>query len=158
VADRSLARRALFVLLLPHELAHWIVFRPWGRVRVIPAGPDEAPGEVALARLSGEFATDVPVTVVRPGAIAPTLLFPLVALALDLTVGLSAASPLALAGAFLLALWAAPSTGDVTVFLRAREVRTAGSFDVRGATPRGASLLASLLTVAVTAGVALLLV
>jgi hypothetical protein len=58
-----------------------------------------------------------------------------------------------------LAFWAAPSHGDVNVFIRARAVREGGSFDARGPVARAARPAATLLTVLVTwlvAGVLLL--
>jgi hypothetical protein len=150
------ARVVLAVVLFPHELAHLLVLAPWSRgLRVHLAPPlDESRG-VPLARVGGRFDPAIPLPVLRLAAVAPSLLFP--ALAVLLGTWLAPAAPAALALTALLAAWAAPSAGDLTVFLDAAAVREAGSLDVRGPAPRLADPLSALLSVAATLVVALAL-
>jgi hypothetical protein len=156
---RSLARSArlaLAVVLLPHELAHLLVLAPWSRgLRVHLAPPLDETRGVPLARVGGRFDPAVPLPVLRLAAVAPTLCYPGVALLLG-RVPLSL--PVAAAATALLAAWAAPSTGDLTVFLDAAAVRETGSLDVRGPSPRLADPLSALLAVAATLVVAAALV
>jgi hypothetical protein len=145
---------------LPHELAHYLVFAPWGRSLGIEFGGRRSGGlDLPLARLTGEFSRSIPTAAVRLGAVAPTLVFSLLAVALDVLVGFRGASVPSLLLVLVLAFWAAPSHGDLNVFIRARAVREGGSFDARGRVARGARPAATLLTVLVTwlvAGVLLL--
>lgn len=90
------ARTLLWLVVGPHELAHWIAV-------LIDAAVDPGGGAVAVA------------------------------------------------GGVVLALWAAPSHGDLTVFLRAPAVKAGGSFDVEGPVPPGAYALSALLTLLSTA-------
>jgi len=161
--DRPLpgpVRLLVGALTLPHELAHYLVFAPWSRSLHIEFGSSRQGGmDLPLARVAGEFSPSIPTAVVRLGAIAPTLLFPLVAIVLDLALGLSGLSAGSLALVAALAFWAAPSHGDVNVFIRAAAVQESGSFDARGRTSGAARPASTLLTVLVTwlvAGVVLL--
>lgn len=153
---RSLARPvrlALAVVVFPHELAHLVVLAPWGRgLRIASAPPlDEARG-VPLARVSGEFDPAVPLPVLRLAAVAPTLVYPAVAVVVG---RLPLSLPAALVATTLLALWAAPSPGDLTVFVDAAAVRERGNLDTRGPSPRLADPLSAVLTVVATLVVAL---
>jgi len=161
--DRPLpgvVRLLVGAVTLPHELAHYVVFAPWSRSLHLEFGASRQGGvDLPLARVAGEFSPSIPTAVVRLGAVAPTLLFPLVAVALDLLFGLSGVSAWTLALVAALAFWAAPSHGDVNVFIRAAAVRDSGSFDSRGRISGAARPASTLLTVLVTwliAGVVLL--
>ena len=146
-------RLALVPLVYPHEFVHYLVLAPWGDgLRIDLAPPSDETRGVPLARLGGEFDPGVPRAALRLAAVAPTLVWLLVAVGVGLgpALGSSLAFPLAAA----LAIWAAPSTGDLSVFLDPEAVRAAGRLDARGQTPRFASALSALLTVAVTVVVA----
>jgi hypothetical protein len=153
-------RLLIGLVTLPHELAHYLVFAPWGRSLGIEFGGRRTGGmDLPLARLTGEFSPSIPTVVVRLGAVAPTLVFSLLAVVLDVTVGFQGPSAASLLLVFALAFWAAPSHGDLNVFIRARAVRESGSFDARGPVARAARPAATVLTVLVTwlvAGVLLL--
>lgn len=152
--DRPLpgaVRLLVAALTLPHELAHYAVFAPWSRSLHIEFGASRQGGmDLPLARVAGEFSPSIPTAAVRLGAIAPTFLFPLLAVALDLLVGLSGLSLGSLALVAALAFWAAPSHGDLNVFIRAAAVRESGSFETRGRTSGAARPASTLLTVLVT--------
>lgn len=154
-AVRPLARvgrLALALLVYPHELVHLSVLAPWGRdLRIDLAPPlDEARG-VPLARVGGGFDPAIPLPVLRLAAVAPTVVYPLAAVLLGT---FSPAPPVALVSTVLLAAWAAPSAGDLTVFLDAAAVRATGSLDVRGPSPRLADPLSAVLSVVATLVVA----
>jgi len=143
LASRRVARALLWLVVGPHELAHWIAFRPWGRVRIV--GGEGSGLDAPLARLSGQFSTTIPTTAVRCGALAPTVLYAGLAVGVDAVVD-PAGGAASIAAGVVLALWAAPSHGDLTVFLRAPAVKAAGSFDVEGPPATGAYALSALLT------------
>lgn len=151
-------RLAAVALVLPHEVAHYLALRPWCpalRIELSPA-PGESSG-VALARLSGPIPATTPTAAIRLCAAAPTVAFLALALAAEALVAPAGLSPVAAVATVLVAYWAAPSGGDVNVFLRAGAVRRAGSFDAQARPSRAAGPVATALTVAVTAAVALLL-
>lgn len=150
-------RLALAALVLPHELAHYLALRPWCpalRIELSPA-PGESAG-IALARLSGPIPATTPTAAIRLCAAAPTLGFLALALAVEALVAPAGLTPVAVVATALVAYWAAPSGGDVNVFLRAGAVRRAGSFDARARPARAAGPVATALTVGVTVAVALL--
>jgi len=146
-------RLALVPAVYPHELVHYLALAPWGDGLGIDLAPprDETRG-VPLARLGGGVDPGVPRPVLRLAAVAPTLVWPLVAVAVGQ--GPAPGGVPALALTVALAVWAAPSTGDLSVFLDPDAVRAAGRLDARGPTPRFAGPLSALLTVAATAVVA----
>jgi hypothetical protein len=141
-------RLALATLVYPHELVHYAALRPWSAdLRVLLAPPRDETRDVPLARLDGTLAPDTPLLALRAAALAPTLVYPLLAVLLG---RLPLPPAVALALVVPLAVWAAPSTGDVGVALDPESVRAAGRLDARGPTPRGASALSALLSVAAT--------
>lgn len=152
------ALRLLSWLVRPHELAHYAVLAPWSRtLRIERSGSASGLLGVPLGRLAGEFSTDAPVLAVRLCALAPTLVFVGVAAALELA-GVSGLRPATVVAAVLLAIWATPSAGDLDVFLDARAVRDAGSFETTGRVSGRVRTAADLGTVAITWLVALLVV
>jgi hypothetical protein len=147
------ARVALSLVVLPHELVHLLVFAPWGRgLRIDLAPPLDETRGVPLARVGGGFDPAIPLPALRFAAVAPTVVYP--ALALLLGTVLAPATPAALVLTALFAAWAAPSAGDLTVFLDARAVRETGSLDIRGPSPRLADPLSAVLSVVATLVVA----
>lgn len=145
-------RRLLAVLLVPHEIAHWLVFRTIGDVSILLA-PADSP--TALGRLTGPLRADAPPLVVRVGALAPTVAFVLVAVVLG--VGVTLPPGLRLPAVFFLAAQAAPSDGDLHVFLRAEDVVAAGSLDSAAPRDHRAGLYSTLLTLAATGLIAVAL-
>lgn len=147
-----LRRLALAPVVYPHELVHYAALRPWSAdLRVLLAPPPDETRGVPLARLDGTLAPDTPLLALRTAALAPTLVFPVLAVVVG-TLPLSPA--LALGLTLPLAVWAAPSTGDLSVALDPASVRAAGRLDARGPTPGGASALSALASVAATLVVA----
>jgi hypothetical protein len=147
------ARVALSLVVLPHELAHLLALAPWGRgLRLDLAPPLDETRGVPLARVGGRFDPAIPLSALRLAAVAPTVVYP--ALAVVVGVGVTLSAPVALVLTALLAVWAAPSTGDLTVLVDARAVRETGSLDVRGPSPRLADPLSAVLSVVVTLVVA----
>jgi hypothetical protein len=148
------ARLSLAVALLPHELVHYLALRPWSEsVRVDLAPPRSEARGVPLARLGGRFDPAIPLAVLRFAAVAPTVVWPLVAVAVGL-LGPPLPGAVSLGLVVTLAAWASPSAGDLAVFLDARTVRAGGSLDRRGPSPRLADPLSALLTVGSTLAVA----
>jgi hypothetical protein len=145
-------RRALAVALLPHELAHWVVFRTIGDVSILLAPADNP---TALGRLTGPLRPDAPTWVVRVGALAPTVAFVAAAALLGALVALPPG--LRLPAVFLLAVQAAPSDGDLHVFLRAADVVAAGSLDSVAPRDPRATAYSTVLTLAATAAIAVAL-
>ncbi len=147
------ARVALALALVPHELVHYLTLVRWGDgLRIDLAPPSDETRGVPIARLGGGIDPAVPRVALRLAAVAPTLVWPLVAVAVGL--GPSPDGVLALSLTAAAAVWAAPSTGDLSVFLDPDAVRAAGRLDARGPTPRFAGALSALLTVAATVVVA----
>ena len=147
------ARVALSLVVLPHELAHLLVLAPWSRgLRIDLAPPLDETRGVPLARVGGRFDPAIPLPALRLAAVAPTVVYPVLAVLVGGLVALP--TPAALVLTALLAAWAAPSTGDLTVFVDARAVRETGSLDVRGPSPRLADPLSAVLSVVVTLVVA----
>jgi hypothetical protein len=147
------ARVALSLVVLPHELVHLLVFAPWGRgLRIDLAPPLDETRGVPLARVGGGFDPAIPLPALRFAAVAPTVVYP--ALALLLGTVLAPATPAALVLTALFAAWAAPSAGDLTVFLDARAVRETGSLVFRWPSPRLADPLSAVLSVVATLVVA----
>ena len=139
-------RLLLAVVFLPHELAHWVVFRTIGDASILLA-PDDNP--IALGRLTGPVQPNAPPWVVRAGALAPTAGFVLAAVVLGSIVTLPPG--LRLPVIFLFAVQAAPSDGDLHVFLRAEDVIAAGSLDAAAPRDPRAAIYSTLLTLAATA-------
>jgi hypothetical protein len=145
-------RRLLAVAFLPHELAHWVVFRAIGDVSILLAPADDP---TALGRLTGPVRPDAPLWVVRVGALAPTVGFVAAAVLLGILVTLPPV--LRLPAVFLFAAQAAPSDGDLHVFLRAEDVVAAGSLDAVAPRDPRAAIYSTLLTLAATAATAVAL-
>lgn len=155
VAVASLGRGLrifLTVLVLPHELAHYLAVRPWSRsVRIVflSGRAGSGPLDVGLARLTGEFSPAIPTTALRLCAAAPPLVFLPLAVVVDRTLGIAGVSAGTVALAVVFAGWSTPSAGDVFVFRTAPEFKTAGTFDETGTIPDRDHTVANVLTVAV---------
>jgi hypothetical protein len=142
--------------VLPHELVHLAVVRPWtGAVR-IDLDPTTDPRfagrrgiDRPLARFDAAVPPSTPRWAIRLAAVAPLPVFLTLAVALDAVVGLAGRSPTTVLATAAFTLWASLSDGDLAVFLAPDQVRQAGAFVVRSA-PRGLAALSTVLTVVLT--------
>lgn len=140
----------LAVALLPHELLHYLVLRPWSaslRVTLAPTDGPQVTGDVVLGRIDGRLRPGTPTAVVRVAALAPTVGFPLAAGGLVFAAGQAGIAVPRLAVFVPFALWAVPSGGDLQVFLHADRVAAANRFDAAGPVGSVADATSAVLTV-----------
>ncbi len=151
----------LGVVVLPHELAHAAVLRPWSSDLTLDLDPNADPrfrttGQARpLARFDATVPASTPTWVIRASAIAPLPSFLLLAVLLDTTFGFAGVSPVTIGVTAAVAVWASVSDGDVAVFMSPETVVRRGEFVV-SVDSNVPSAVATALTLAATAVVALL--
>lgn len=118
------------VWLLPHEWLHYRVLRPYGDVTILYQTDHPSKASVVAT-----FESETPPLVIRFGAIAPTLVYTVAAILVDLAVPLrlTLLSPAMVVGFPILVCWikwAHPSPADLSICWNARYFAAKGSLTI----------------------------
>lgn len=116
-------------LLIPHEVAHYLVLAPWSESLEIVINPDEQieSQSLAAAHVTGSFADNTPITAIRMSAIAPLIYLPIAWGLVPFLTGLGTYLTMAFLSPIL--AQSGLSKADCSTFLNAGEVRSHGAFD-----------------------------
>lgn len=146
-------RRLAAAVVFPHELAHAVPAAAAGLSITVTPLPEWEGDVEPLWQFDAELDDDSPLWLIRLVAVAPLVVF--LAVAAGLRVGGVISGVVALPVAVLCALWGSLSAGDLGVALSPAEARSQGQF--LATVDRRTRLVADVLAIATTAGVALLL-
>lgn len=129
------------IFYLPHELAHYLAIVRWSpNAEIHLRVPREKwPHRFmpALAEVTGDIASETRLFKIQFAAIAPAIVFPLIAV---IGIEMGIVQRLATSAGYVtivavMAVWASPSGLDLYTFTHPREARDAGRFDAEYADP-----------------------